>query len=125
MTMQLSEAIRLGSLLKPQGFGAVLQWKIDGTIVTCAYGAALDAVGRVKLSPGGVVLESALPEWNSFFCGSPTACPECGKETRMQIIVAHLNDDHHWTRERIADFVEIVEQSLERRIAEPEALANA
>lgn len=38
--MRLSEAIRLGAMLKPQGFGSYFRHG-----ATCAMGAAIEAVG--------------------------------------------------------------------------------
>ena len=36
-------------------------------------------------------------------------CPEgCNKRLPLNAIILHLNDDHHWTREQIVDWLEIV-----------------
>jgi hypothetical protein len=32
------------------------------------------------------------------------------------ILIFHLNDHHHWTREQIADWVETIERAQEEKI---------
>lgn len=93
--MKLSDAIRLGSMLKPQGFGG-----LRDHVGTCALGAAEDAVGMI---------------WWVKFGSHPAlmaTCPACGDATTYDSnlnTVAHLNDDHRWTREQIADWVATIE----------------
>lgn len=98
--MRLSEAIRLGSMLKPHGFGFVALRADHQT--SCAFEAAKEA-------SGGKIDESVDLLWP--FLKRLTVCPECGsKETHgAGIISVHLNDNHRWTRERIADWVETIE----------------
>jgi hypothetical protein len=97
--MPLSQAIRLGSMLKPQVFGILRnRWG------TCALGAAREAVGvrtraSVKLPWGWIEQESE--------------CPSCADEMSVDWIITHLNDNHRWTRERIADWVATVEPKQE------------
>ncbi len=52
----------------------------------------------------------------------PLRCPTehiiCGEDMCLSVetlfdVAWHLNDAHRWTRERIADFVETVEQPVE------------
>lgn len=97
--MRLSEAIRLGSLLKPQGFGG---GSADmSAMKTCAYGAANEALGA-----------NVIPLHVWPWLGQPGICPSCGgggREMLLGIISVHLNDLHRWTREQIADWVETVE----------------
>ncbi len=113
--MRLSEAIRLGAMLKPQGFGGMSS--NPQSTETCAYGAASDALGRHVVP---------LIEWP--WLESKGRCPDChesfwpdGKEPLkyLSIISSHLNDSHIWTRERIADWVETIENQ------QSEATANA
>ncbi len=99
--MRLSEAIRLGATMKPQGFGQA--FTPDGG--SCALGAALDAIGVPQGYPFNIWPEmiKEILFWQD--------CPECGRagaEIRLSM-PAHLNDTHRWTRERIADFVELHE----------------
>ena len=97
-TLKLSEAIRLGSMLKPQGFrcGSARM----GARQTCAFGAAQDALGRVI-------------GWDDPLTAIVTTqvCPSCGGRQHSNLaVVIHLNDDHRWTREQIADWVEQFER---------------
>jgi hypothetical protein len=101
--MRLSTAIREGAKLKPQAFGANYR---DGG--TCAWGAALnyegvmDAQGHVDIFRHSSFLDDSSRNKD---------CPECGKsvvETDL-ITIAHLNDHHRWSRQRIADWVEQIE----------------
>src|SRR5678816_2083525 len=93
VNMRLSEAMRLGAMLKPQGFDG---YNHDGA--TCAMGAAFDALG---------VLESNFTEEEHFPLTKVRCerCPECGNAPMCYTVASaifHLNDDHEWTRERIA-----------------------
>lgn len=118
MSIKLSEAMRLGSMLHPQGFGEGYR---DPTACepgkTCGMAAALEAVG--------IVLKDYHPsqfpaEWKAL-TNAAASCPECGRETvRVEACIYHLNDCHHWPREKIADWLESVEARLEA--AQDEAL---
>lgn len=114
--MKLSEAIRLGAMLKPQGFGGYFVYG-----KTCAMGAALDAIGQLRTTYGHsadapevdfrhyrLALNAAFP----LLAMEPVACPRCGFATRGLVeAIQHLNDaPHRWTREQIADWVETIEQ---------------
>lgn len=95
--MRLSEAIRLGAMTKPQAFGG----RIDGG--TCAREAACDAIGVDNWF-------AAPKEWLDWAYGNRLPCPVCGVVLSMSGVIALcLNDHHHWTREAIADFVELHE----------------
>lgn len=96
--MKLSEAIRLGSLLKPQGFGVHSGFLYASA--TCAFGAAECALGRRVI---------AYKVWPWLLKERP--CPECGEEMPETtfVISNHLNDIHKWPRERIADWVATIE----------------
>lgn len=131
--MKLSEAIRLGSMLKPQIYGGVrsvrpigilgLREEITGT---CALGAAYMAAGcrtlpcdpstgsQSRLGGGPATTAIHVPqEWAYMFltvaCPVASPCPVMATG-QMHQIVAHLNDAHRWTREAIADWVEALEQ---------------
>lgn len=108
--MKLSEAIRLGAMLKPQGFGMLF----DGE-GTCANGAALDACGLLA-EIGTHILKNRFPivevqAERCFVCEKYMA--KLAFSTTLGGLVAHLNDDHKWTRERIADWVESQEALAE------------
>lgn len=105
--MRLSEAIKLGAMLKPQGFGDYQ----TGDGGACALGSALDAVGVAADKQNGLTdlsLALRFPAVNT-----PATCPWklCRDTFAHEIgsVITHLNDDHCWTRERIADWVATVE----------------
>lgn len=99
-----SEAIRLGCLLAPvQVFIA----ESDGSGGACAMGA-------MRLGFGGHdngISVSDTPAFVAAKCAAKARfgpdkfgpCPDCG---RAATDVPHLNDDHRWSRERIADWLE-------------------
>ena len=98
--MKLSEAIRLGAMIRPQAFGH--RFRAGGS---CAWGAAQEAIGL----HGPHVSWMDLPaDWRSIWSWRP--CPDLSCNHRFNYsLIAHLNDDHRWTRERIADFVTTIE----------------
>lgn len=140
--MQLSQAIRLGSLLAPQAFGVHSHDRdcprlgdILGLNTTtervgiCALQAAYEAggcrsewmappVGGIHTrgpawapTSGLVLITYHRPEWDGVIY-SVTGCPQCGASDMTGRQITHLNDDHRWTREAIADFIERLELRL-------------
>lgn len=105
--MRLSEAIKLGAMNGPQAFGALHR---NGG--SCALGAAGDAVGiqwdMNDIDAGVVALHVNFPTLLRR-----TTCPVSHGHNGVADIMVRLNDLHGWTRERIADWVETVERSLE------------
>lgn len=99
--MRLSEAIRLGAMLKPQAFDS---WGSDHD--SCAIGAAHDAIGIKRTAA-----RSTTP-WFDLY-NTTVLCPAgCNRRQRVLInAVTHLNDEHRWTREQIADWVEGIERA--------------
>lgn len=96
----LAEAIRSGCRKFPkQYFGALMDTWPNAT-ATCAMGAAIEGGGwdRNNIGP------------------APKKCPACGVERSCErggysgspsfSAIAHLNDDHRWTREAIADWLD-------------------
>jgi hypothetical protein len=104
--MTLSEAIRLGAMLKPQVIGSV------GNHGSCALRAAADAVGIEDGSFGQLDYFALAQRWPVLNVMRP-ACPACSRTATLMCQVYHLNDIHLWKREAIADWVETVERSLE------------
>lgn len=125
-----SEAIREGAKLRPQAFNGYAR---DGG--TCAIGAGLEAMLERPLqiedclTEGG--LRSVLKEtcfWDTFAYLHNVAAAPCGcaepigfqtwdrksdvTESRLDNIIVHLNNEHHWTREAIADWLEQEENKL-------------
>lgn len=106
--MKLSDAILLGSTLKPQGFGT---WFLDGA--SCAGGAALDAIGQPE--------KSLTDTWRWIYFTDLSYCHECEHVDCFLGIMFHLNDIHKWTRERIAiDFVRPLEEKYDNQQASTE-----
>lgn len=129
--MKLSEAIRVGAMLGPQGFGRLKQARrrflgLFGRSTTeyCALGGAFAAGGfsshrepsdgregfrGTAAAPGEMVTVIETPnEWNVFF-ETVRPCPQCRRPLLGKRLLPHLNDDHRWTREEIARFVESCE----------------
>jgi hypothetical protein len=83
-------------------------------------GAAIEAAGCpiVPVRPGdsrairdgGEATRTILvsPEWWQTLI-RVEECPECHMSSDFTYLIPHLNDAHRWTRERIADFVELHE----------------
>jgi hypothetical protein len=90
-TLKLSEAIRKGARLRPQGTG---WWHRDGK--SCALGAAYEALtGRITNDYSGVTLET-IHIMATAFPAFYALTHEIGK----------MNDIQHLTREQIADWLE-------------------
>jgi hypothetical protein len=79
---------------------------------SCALGAAVAA---------GWVLDDPV-------LYTPVFCPVCGSANdpidafHLRDAVIHLNDDHRWTRDRIADFVATVEPGDSEPAVQPDAV---
>jgi hypothetical protein len=97
--MRLSEAIRLGAMMRPQAFRTLLT-----DDAACALGAALLAVGA---RPEEAV-RSALNRW-PWASTVSADCPRCGRSRAVFRVITHLNDGHRWTREQIAKWVAAIE----------------
>ena len=131
--MKLYEAIRLGSMLHPQTFDHLEEFRrvyspnpLIGVrkivVATCAMGAAFKALG--------ITNETEVPnEWRSeeeVSVSCPTKSDEvsyCGDpDCSMSDMVMHLNDTHRWTREKIADWLEPIEEA--KVVAKEEVLVE-
>ena len=99
---ELAEAILHGSQHRPeQAFGHYYV----GLRASCALGAAYEGMYRLPEEA-----ENVRPRHleRLFDCLENTlrTCPEgCRKRFALAAMILHLNDDHHWTRERIAEWV--------------------
>ena len=110
--MKLSEAIRLGAMLRPQGFRRFFSPK-----GSCAMGAAIEALG-LDLDATNVGLSEAYP-WLFQAVGCPCGRADHaaksmyrtrkGKVGGVCVVIAYLNDFDRWTREQIADWVASIE----------------
>lgn len=98
--MKLSEAIREGAKTSQQGFGRLSQ-KIGEQTFSCTLGAARDAVYLTLEQSDAHDLEKIFPELKNHVLS-----PATKEKMFLYHCIISLNDDHEWTRERIADFVE-------------------
>lgn len=99
-----SEAIRLGCLLRPR---QITGHRFDGEDGACASGAMFVG-GGLGTEPvaylhwdrwPGLMQETVLPE--------PCVSHGARKKLVIGYVVEHLNDsEHHWSRERIASWLE-------------------
>lgn len=125
--MTFAEAIRLGSVLRPQAFGDTFgtkkRWFRKPVQTSCALGAAIEAAGVQFLPDTGsgtnIPVRGAVstgmawmfpPEWN--FTSAHELCPVCRVNSTIIGLVEHLNDYHKWSRQDIAEWVEPVEVRL-------------
>lgn len=103
----------------PHG-GAICDDCRDGMGRTCAWGAALDGIGKL---PGWVVTVlpgAAVDEWPWAFATGRVDCPLCEhKAESLAALIPHLNSGHLCTREQIADFVDDQEAEAFSRIVDP------
>lgn len=100
--VELAKAILTGVRRRPrQSFGDY--YGPEGG--SCALGAAYEGI---HLLPRHV--EGFHPRvWRLFDIleNVSRSCPEgCRKHIPLAALIVHLNDDHHWTRERIAAWVQ-------------------
>jgi len=121
--MRLSEAMRIGASWSKS---IRLVWKRDDG--TCALGAAYEGTfGTIKGALGTHPLEESVrlkAEYRILSrgaaeCPVSNMCPKDLTNTVMQMI-AHLNDNHDWSREKIADWIETLEPKPEPKPAEEE-----
>ena len=99
---ELADAIRLGALRRPeQAFGEYYQ----GHRASCALGAAYEGLYRLP-EEVGQLRPQRLDRLFDCLEGTIRGCPEgCKKRVILAAMIIHLNDDHHWDRERIAVWV--------------------
>lgn len=109
---ELTEAMRKGAAVRPQGFNDYFPSDTSGQLLSCALGAAFEGKEGQPERDVGV-----LDVRDLFFGRQPepdnVRCPgaNCGFLTNPYVdhllsIVVHLNDTHHWTREAIADWLD-------------------
>lgn len=122
--MKLSEAIHLGSMLRPQIYGPY-----SSRHGTCAMGAALEAVG--KLGRNTATNERRMDRiwpWVAWRL-EMRYCPNCARIGRFKNIhdlIIHLNDEDHVSRGQIAELMHKVEkQALDQLVPNPSEEARA
>lgn len=114
----LSEAIRAGAAIRPQGFDDLFLKTADGRLGSCALGAGYEAMFGspcANTQANYDKVDAAFPYLLETFPGCPLG-DDCESEIEptydLSDLVVHLNDQHEWTRERIADWLEIQEEKL-------------
>ena len=99
---ELAKAILDGSHARPeQAFGEYFQ----GRRASCALGAAYEGMYPLPSDASGIRPRHLE---HLFDCLEYTLrnCPlGCKKRLALGAMILHLNDDHHWTREAIAQWV--------------------
>lgn len=100
--IELADAIRFGAKRRPdQAFGEYY----NGRRASCALGAAYEGLYRLP-EEVGQLHPKRLERLFDCLEGTIRSCPEgCKKRLILGAIIIHLNDDHHWDRERIANWV--------------------
>jgi len=101
---ELAAAISLGVSRRPeQAFGNYFK----GSRASCALGAAYEGMYRLP-EEAGQILPKRLERLFDCLEGTIRACPEegCHKRLILAAVIVHLNDDHQWSREKIAAWVE-------------------
>jgi hypothetical protein len=103
---ELAQFIRSGATRRPeQAFGDYYR----GRHASCALGAAYEGMYRLPQQAANIRPTKDL-EW-FFDCleGSVRRCPggdNCKKTLSLAAILVHLNDDHKWSREQIATWLD-------------------
>lgn len=89
--MKLSEAIRLGAMMRRKAIGAAFK---DGG--SCALGAALESIGYPYNPNFRDTLNAIQDHWPWF-------------SVFNYLQITHKNDCRHYTRNQIADFIQSIE----------------
>lgn len=110
--MKMSEAIRLAGMLHPQHYGGSYGFDIKGNVKsTCAVAGAQIAAGLRVNEHGYIIDKDQATAWMRFFDEWAAKegyipCPAC-RSSRLPVpSIVHLNDQHKWTRNQIADWLE-------------------
>lgn len=126
MTLKLSDAMRLGAMLKPQRFG-ILSSPDGGT---CAMGAAFDALGGLgeligQSNAAWACSAAALWPWVMTIVRHPVMGDSMFHSSGVLNIIVDLNDRFQWSRERIADWIATIEpQDDATRVETPATIAE-
>lgn len=101
---ELADAIRKGARCRhEQLFGAYF----EGTERSDALGSAYEAIYRLPADATGIRPKGI---YKFFACLDDRVrqCPEpgCIKHHFLDTLIIHLNDDHLWSRERIAAYID-------------------
>lgn len=91
--MKLWEAMLEGAKKGPQLFGVSLLPSGE----SCAFGAIYLGAG---INPHRERLQDHFPELDR-----ETICPEADHRNTLSGVIVHLNDEHNWSRQRIAEWL--------------------
>lgn len=116
---ELAAFIRAGAARRPeQAFGDYYK----GRFASCALGAAYEGLYRLPAEAEGTRPSKDL-EW-FFDCLESTIrrCPVegCRKRLVLSALIVHINDDHRWSREQIAAWLESVNGRVNGVAAAPD-----
>jgi hypothetical protein len=108
--IELAEMILAGTKRRPtQLFGGYF----EGRDASDAFGAAYEGMYRLPADATGI-RPKGLYRFFECLDDSVRKCPaDCPKRLLLDSLLIHLNDDHHWSRERIADWLAGGEQARE------------
>lgn len=105
--MKLWKAIVKGSKLRPQTFFA-----LKNEFGTCALGAAIDGGGVIGNSMFTLMEKFPLARILQSMPCSNIGCPDPACLGNTMPIIPHLNDDHKWSREAIAEWIKTKEDKI-------------
>lgn len=98
----LAEAMRRGMARRPeQAFGDYY----CGSKASCALGATYEGLYRIPRDAQGIIAKD-LYRFYECLDFVIKRCPDgCHKQLPLGALIVHLNDDHRWPRERIAEWL--------------------
>jgi hypothetical protein len=102
---ELASAIRAGAARRPQqAFGDYYV----GRRASCALGAAYEGIYRLAEDMGGKRPTKDLVWFFDCLESTVRRCPVegCRKRLLLSALIVHLNDNHMWSREQIATWLE-------------------
>ena len=86
---------------------AAVRGVFQGTDRSDAFGSAYEGIYRLPADATGIRPKGI---YKFFACLDDRVrrCPEpgCIKQHLLDTLIIHLNDDHHWSRERIAAYID-------------------
>lgn len=99
MALKLSEAIRAGAKLRPMATGVYFDYVDEGTTLSCALGAAYEAVMGKAWGTAKEIGQAIRGEY-------PCLKEHWDGGNLLYGIIADMNDSGKFTREEIADWLE-------------------
>lgn len=121
--MKLSEAIRDGARFKDLRGQTLWVGTCEGDVCGCVIGTSLYVAGERKVGVGNMyeLLNKHFPVSLSL----PNSCPVAGCDGKSSMysiyskypgrVVEHLYEIHEWSKKAIAEWVEVIENTLEAK----------